>query len=952
MEQAQLACCTLLASGSSSGSKSNSGSGSSCSSSSKSNSHGHRRQKPQPPQYWREELKASFDRLVDDKATVEDKQRLRSQLDGLHFPIPYELSPAVNQLPGRSWGLGKHLSKRDVVDGLTSRLKFVQKNRETALAEEKEHWDRYCKDLKADAETLLVPDLLPLNQQHKLIQLLAGRVCRQHPGAEHHWQISSFPVVLPIELWRAIIGHVALRRSRRSLVRSIEAIRWREGLSPAARPGEGGHGATGRGRGIEYAGGQPPPAPPPPSPPSSPPTEELEEEDMEQAQLAWNPRMEMVGARSEAQDPARLPSCLLAAAAHGDRAAVVAWLDGGGQVDAPCVLPDGSVRRESMLLEGLRMLTVASGNGHTQLVDVLLERKASVNLFDSQAQYYVGRGSPPHGSPTQGTTTTALMKAAQIGSASCVRRLLKAGACCNVLSLRGLRAHEVAAINGHCEVASIISQHISTLYINKHNAIVERELAEEALRRALEADELAALRTAVDAHAEAAGGKASAVLMLACERCDELVAEQRKARKQAEKKQRQEQKKREKEEATAKAKVEAEARAKAKAEAEEAMARQIQAEARAKAEAEARAKAEAARVKAEAARVKAAAEAAAAAAALEAAATAETAEAEDEEGGACAAEQATHLSQAIELRPAELRSATNSFAAASVIGRGAYGIVYVVTVLPSLPSSGAVAVKRLHNGGEGAQADLKREIDILSACHHAHTLPLLGYCFQSSCLVSPLCRGGSLEDRLFPSEEGSRRLAKLGFNTTPPLLLCFERVRIVCGAMRGLHYLHTCFAGGKPLVLHRDIKPANLLLSEQLDVYVADFGLAKGAPDQQGAAATPLSTVGVKGSASAAPGMTAPSHTLESTLTMCGCSLSLSLSRSICLHGPAVGAHGRPMLRADRQLCNGRDGTCGDARTACCWCAAALSPHVAHARRSGQVGGGHTARRECRRVAR
>jgi serine/threonine protein kinase len=143
-------------------------------------------------------------------------------------------------------------------------------------------------------------------------------------------------------------------------------------------------------------------------------------------------------------------------------------------------------------------------------------------------------------------------------------------------------------------------------------------------------------------------------------------------------------------------------------------------------------------------------------------------------------------------------------------------------------------------------------------CRHAHTLPLLGYCFKSSCLVSPLCRGGSLEDRLFPSEEGSRRLAKLGFNSTPPPLLCFERVRIVRGAMRGLHYLHTCFAGGKPLVLHRDIKPANLLLSEQLDVYVADFGLAKGAAEQQGAAATHLSTVGVKGSASARPGTTAP----------------------------------------------------------------------------------------------
>jgi colicin import membrane protein len=107
------------------------------------------------------------------------------------------------------------------------------------------------------------------------------------------------------------------------------------------------------------------------------------------------------------------------------------------------------------------------------------------------------------------------------------------------------------------------------------------------------------LRTAIDAHAEAAGGRASAVLQLVRERCDELTAEQRKASKQAEKKQRQQQKKHEKEEATAKeakAKVSAEAKAKAEA---EALAQQAQAEARAKAEARANVEA-AARAKAQA----------------------------------------------------------------------------------------------------------------------------------------------------------------------------------------------------------------------------------------------------------------------------------------------------------------------------------------------------------------
>src|SRR4029453_3746397 len=51
---------------------------------------------------------------------------------------------------------------------------------------------------------------------------------------------------------------------------------------------------------------------------------------------------------------------------------------------------------------------------------------------------------------------------------------------------------------------------------------------------------------------------------------------------------------------------------------------------------------------------------------------------------------------------------------------------------------------------------------------------------------------------------------------------------IVSALCRGLAYVHTRERNGKPLgIIHRDVTPQNVLISQQGEVKLADFGIAK-----------------------------------------------------------------------------------------------------------------------------
>ncbi|XP_051148824.1 protein NSP-INTERACTING KINASE 3-like [Andrographis paniculata] len=160
----------------------------------------------------------------------------------------------------------------------------------------------------------------------------------------------------------------------------------------------------------------------------------------------------------------------------------------------------------------------------------------------------------------------------------------------------------------------------------------------------------------------------------------------------------------------------------------------------------------------------------------------------------------------------ELRAATEQFDSRNILGKGGYGVVYK----GRLNDGTVVAVKWLkdYNTAAGGETQFRTEVELISLAVHKNILRLCGFCSTENerLLVYPYMPNGSVASRLKENTHGR------------PVLDWSRRKRIALGTARGLVYLHEqC----DPKVIHRDVKAANILLDEDFEAVVGDFGLAK-----------------------------------------------------------------------------------------------------------------------------
>ncbi|XP_010437764.1 PREDICTED: BRASSINOSTEROID INSENSITIVE 1-associated receptor kinase 1 [Camelina sativa] len=170
-----------------------------------------------------------------------------------------------------------------------------------------------------------------------------------------------------------------------------------------------------------------------------------------------------------------------------------------------------------------------------------------------------------------------------------------------------------------------------------------------------------------------------------------------------------------------------------------------------------------------------------------------------------------HLGQLKRFSLRELQVASDNFSNKNILGRGGFGKVYK----GRLADGTLVAVKRLkEERTQGGELQFQTEVEMISMAVHRNLLRLRGFCMTPTerLLVYPYMANGSVASCLRERPESQ-----------PPLDWP-KRQRIALGSARGLAYLHDhC----DPKIIHRDVKAANILLDEEFEAVVGDFGLAK-----------------------------------------------------------------------------------------------------------------------------
>ncbi|KAL3748793.1 hypothetical protein ACJRO7_009951 [Eucalyptus globulus] len=189
-----------------------------------------------------------------------------------------------------------------------------------------------------------------------------------------------------------------------------------------------------------------------------------------------------------------------------------------------------------------------------------------------------------------------------------------------------------------------------------------------------------------------------------------------------------------------------------------------------------------------------------------------------------------------------LQVATNFFSELNQLGHGGFGPVFKGL----MPDGQEIAVKKLSLTSRQGMREFTNEVKLLLKIQHRNLVMLMGCCVegQEKMLVYEYLSNRSLDCFLFAKEKS-------------PSLDWMTRFRIITGVARGLLYLHE---EAPERIIHRDIKASNILLDDQLNPKISDFGLARLFPGED----THLNTMKISGTY----GYMAPEYALRGYLSM------------------------------------------------------------------------------------
>ncbi|KAF8035772.1 hypothetical protein BT93_C1714 [Corymbia citriodora subsp. variegata] len=162
------------------------------------------------------------------------------------------------------------------------------------------------------------------------------------------------------------------------------------------------------------------------------------------------------------------------------------------------------------------------------------------------------------------------------------------------------------------------------------------------------------------------------------------------------------------------------------------------------------------------------------------------------------------------------------------IGEGRFGPVYKGT----LPCGRIFAAKRLSRSSQQGVQEFENEVELVAKLQQRNLVRLLGFVKEreETILVCEYMSNGSLDQLLFDPQQ-SRLLHWLACH------------KIMVGVVRGLHYLHD---NSQPQIIHGDLKASNILLDDDMNPKISNFGMARicAAEQMQGSTNTIVGTYG------------------------------------------------------------------------------------------------------------